>query len=147
MDMEKGTITDIFVYEHRGASPRPVTSCQATVQDGLADDWHGQDVDRQISILSEEAREQKEGFCLKKFKENIRTRGMDLAQVKPGDQLKTSQVTFEITGVFKKCYPDLCPLAQSGKPCLLRDHALFARVSKGGTLHAGDDISREPASK
>lgn len=143
MNKEKGTITDIFVYEHRGASPKPVPSCETSVQNGLAGDWHGQDVDRQISILSKEAREQKEGFCLKKFKENIRTCGIDLAQLKPGDYLKTSQVTFAITGVFKKCYPDLCPLAQSGKPCLLRDHALFARISHGGTIRQGDEISRE----
>ena len=146
MREEQGKITGIFVYEKRGASPQPVDWCQADTGEGLSGDWHGEKVDRQVSILSAEAREQKEGFCMKKFKENIRTEGIDLSKVQPGDLLETAEVSFEITGVFKKCYPDLCPLAEAGKPCLLKDHALFAKVAKGGKLRQGETVYKKSGS-
>lgn len=137
----QGKISNILIYEKKGAAPVFRGSCEVTVEQGMDGDWHGSDSKRQISILPAEVRNsQKDGFCLKKFKENIQTEGMDFSEISSGAYLKMSGTVLQITGAFKKCYPELCDLAKSGQECPLRNQAVFAKVVKGGRLQVGESV-------
>ena len=139
--MGLGKISKIFIYEKKGAAPISCDACELTVEDGIKGDWHGSDLQRQISILPVEVRDfQEEGFCLKKFKENVQVEGIDFSKTSPGTFLRRGEVVLQITEVFKKCYPELCELAKSGQDCSLRRQAVFAKVARGGWLRTGDDV-------
>ena len=142
---EKGKITALYVYGEKGTLPKRVSEVRVSVESGLEGDRHGSETKRKVSILSEEVRdwmqEQKEqGLCFEKFKENIRVQGLDLQNIQEGDLLCTEQVCLKVTGIFKKCYPDVCTLAASGRECRLKEQGIFAAVVKEGILKEGEII-------
>ena len=143
-EKKEGKISGILIYKKNGETPVPCTVCELSRKKGIDGDWHGSDPVRQISILPAEVRgSQKEGFCLKKFKENLQIEGLDFSQISPGTLLKAKETILEVTGVFKKCYPDLCELAKTGENCLLREQAVFAKVIKEGKLYKGEIIKTD----
>ncbi len=92
--------------------------------------------DRQLCLLGKEnsfKENQTDGFCVKKFKCDILTSGLDYKTLKKGDLFHFDDVTLEITIVGKKCFAD-CPLRIKNNPCNLPRYTAFARVTKGGVL-------------
>ena len=125
------------LYRKKGAPGELVSEINLVENIGIEGDYH-KGSDKQISILSEEARlwmenQAEKGLCFDKFKENIlvdRTQGL-----KTGNLLSAG-ATLRITEA-KSCY-DECSLFLKGSVCLLSRDAFFAMVEQGGVLKTGD---------
>ena len=108
---------------------------------GIEGDHHADGGDRQISLLTVQEKEwmkaQKvQGFCFKKYKENILLDEVDLSCCKKGDLILCGEAELELTESIKSCHPELCRLAGDGS-CILAGSSRFARVKKGGTICVG----------
>ena len=91
-DKALGKVLAILLYREKGMPGKSVKSVLAEETWGLEGDWHKENKERQITILPREARQgNQEGFCLKKFKENIQTTGIDFSQICPGDQIRIGE--------------------------------------------------------
>ena len=108
---------------------------------GIEGDHHADGGERQISLVTVDEKawmqaQEAQGFCLKKYKENILLDGVSLTECKKGDLLVCEDVILEFTSSFKSCHPELCDLAGEGK-CIWAGSSRFARVKKGGVLREG----------
>lgn len=95
-----------------------------------------------VSLVSAEAertaREAK-GLCAARFAANISTDGLDYSALRAGMRLRMGACEAEIVRVGKRCF-DECPLVRDKKRCPLPNNCAFARVTRGGTLAAGDEL-------
>ena len=143
---EQGKIRALYRYPQKGQPPVSEKTLTLEKDTGILGDCHSDGSDRQISLLDAIAREwmqvqETEGFCFKKFKENILVEGVDIRNWKPGTHVRVGTAEVEITIVQKHCYPELCTLAQEGRDCRLQGSCCFARVVESGTIKAGDKIT------
>lgn len=65
-----------------------------------------------------------DGFCIRKFKADIVTEGIDYGRLKPGDVLKYGERKIRITRIGKPCFTD-CPVPAEQKPCMLNKNVVF----------------------
>lgn len=140
-DKARGKVLAILLYREKGMPGKSVKSALAEETWGLEGDWHKENTERQITILPREARQgNQEGFCLKKFKENIQTAGIDFSRVRPGDQIRIGETVIRATGTLKKCYPEICSLAARKDPCSLKEQCVFGRILRPGRICIGDEV-------
>ena len=110
-------------------------------QFGVAGDYKSAK-DGSVSLLSSEAEagiRQAGGLCTARFMANILTSGLDYARLSAGVRLKIGSAELEITRVGKPCY-EACALIRQGGLCPLPNNCAFARVLRGGTICAGDEL-------
>lgn len=137
--IEKCTIKDIL-----DGKRRDVNVMELSVERGvLGSRYEGQESDLQISMMEKEARDrgmkdQPDGFCIRRFKENLSLSGIDLTRLVKGDRLQAGSAILEITIAGKKCYRE-CPVYRRTGPCGLDRHAAFAKVVKDGQVSPGDN--------
>lgn len=115
---------------------------ELSVEEGiLGSRFEGDEKNLQVTLMEKEAQErgaihQPDGFCIRRFKENLLLSGVDLTSVTVGDQLEVGTTILEITVAGKKCYPE-CPVYERSGPCGLDRHAAFAKVVQSGTVSLG----------
>ena len=150
-DKALGKVLAILLYREKGMPGKSVKSVLAEETWGLEGDWHKENQERQITILPREARQgNQEGFCLKKFKENIQTAGIDFSRVRPGDQIRIGETVIQVTGTLKKCYPEICSLAARKEHCSLKEQCVFGMILRSGRICIGDEVEileKDPAGK
>ena len=98
--------------------------------------------DGQLSLASAEAERAARasgGLCAARFAANVSTSGLDYAILFAGTRLRIGSCEVEIVRVGKRCF-DECPLVQAQTRCPLPKSCAFARVTRGGTVTAGDAI-------
>jgi MOSC domain-containing protein YiiM len=104
------------------------------VGDAHAGDWH-----RQVSLLAGEAVDAMKARGLDlaagAFGENIVTRGLDWSRARVGDRIAIGEVELEITQIGKECH-SRCAIYYAAGDCIMPTQGIFARVLKGGTIHA-----------
>lgn len=66
------------------------------------------------------------GFCVKKFKADYYTEGLDYSQLKPGQILELEGRKVLVTKVGKPCFDD-CPMEV--KPCILNRNVAFGEYA------------------
>jgi len=71
------------------------------------------------------------------FGENIVTRGIDWAQVNVGGTIVVGEVELEVTQIGKECH-NRCVIFDAVGDCIMPRQGIFAKVIKGGMIHAGD---------
>ena len=108
---------------------------------GIEGDHHADGGERQISLLTVKEKEwmkaqEVQGFCFKKYRENILLDEVSLLGCKKGDCILFEKAELELTESIKSCHPELCRLAGEGT-CILAGSSRFARVKKGGTICVG----------
>jgi len=138
----KGFIQKIKVYKEKGSAGLELTEGQLIENRGLEGDYYAKGGDRQISLLFGDSyiKDQSvSGFCVSRFKENLRLRFLEPAQIQAGTRFELNDAVLEITAETKRCYAE-CPLYMAGKSCQLANLNLFAKVVKGGTIRAGDSV-------
>ncbi len=81
------------------------------------------------------------GLCMKKFKADLVTRGLDYTALRAGDLLEIGGAAIEITRTGKHCYPE-CPLRQENIACTLSRDVAFGKIVQAGSIAAGDGIVR-----
>ena len=156
-----GRIVQVSIAPPKGGVPKVAVGSAEVGTDGLAGDWqrntelHGGPMRavclfsaEVLATLNEEGHPASAGSC----GENLTISGLDWASIRPGDVLRVGEsIRLEITQPVAPCStikasfrPEVGPKRISDKlhPGEAR---LYAKVLSGGTVRAGDSVSREPA--
>ena len=142
--MSVGRVKSIKISKNKGKQKEEIEVGFLLENYGLEGDIHSGSVDRQVSILPEECRKQLEvtevqGFCTRKFQENITISGMELYKCSVGSEIKLGESLVQITSVGKKCFAD-CPRVKVDESCVLKTQCIYARVVNSGKVRVGDIV-------
>jgi MOSC domain-containing protein YiiM len=136
-------VESINISDKKGIQKRSIKTAVFIKDFGIKDDAHAGKWDRQVSFLSGEAvntmRAQAGDFVIKHgdFGENIVTRGIDWTLVQVGGKIIIGEVEFEVTQIGKECHTG-CAIYEVVGHCIMPKQGIFAKVIKGGHIHAGD---------
>ncbi len=108
---------------------------------GLKRDKHCGDV----TILGEESisklkKVAQNGICIKKFIQNITTKGIRLYEFPVGSKVKIGTSIHEIIKIGKSCYPNQCKLAMEEGICDLAKEVIFTKIVQSGKVIVGDKV-------
>jgi len=135
-------IESVNISEKKGVQKHPVEEIQCIAGLGIAGDAHAGNWHRQVSFLAAEAietmREKAGDFPIHygDFAENIVTRGIDWTTTEIGGKIFIHDVILDITQIGKECHSG-CAISQKVGDCIMPRQGVFARVLKGGKIHAG----------
>lgn len=141
-------VKSVNISVEKGTIKLPADKIELTER-GITGDAHSGDWHRQVSLLSEESirefsditgREYNYG----EFAENITISGMKLNECRPGDILEGSAITMLVTQIGKKCHGSGCAIYTETGACVMPKEGIFAKVIRGGTLKAGDELIYKP---
>jgi molybdopterin adenylyltransferase len=140
----QGRIKAISVSQKKGTKKETVPQAHLETDFGIMGDAHAGKWHRQVSLLSFEsiATMAANGTRVSPgdFAENITTEGIDLKLLKSGDVLLLGgTVRLEITQLGKECHGH-CAIFDTLGDCIMPREGIFAKVTKGGVIKAGDDI-------
>ncbi|MFH0941536.1 MAG: MOSC domain-containing protein [Chloroflexota bacterium] len=113
---------------------------------GLVGDAHADSsTHRQVSLLARESIEKmrRQGYKVGPgdFAENLTCEGIDLVALPVGTRVAVGErVILEISQIGKECHTGCSVFLQTGK-CIMPKEGVFARVIRGGTVSAGDEIT------
>jgi cyclic pyranopterin phosphate synthase len=136
-------IKSVNISQKRGVQKQPVEAVECIKSYGIKGDAHAGDWHRQVSFLAGEAvdtmRAKAGTFEIKHgdFGENIVTRGIDWTKVNVGGTIVVGDVELEVTQIGKECH-DRCAIFDAVGDCIMPTQGIFAKVIKGGMIHAGD---------
>lgn len=142
--MKTGKILAVCISANKGERKKNIGSCQLVENFGLADDGHGGDWHRQVSLLAIESIAKMRAAGLDvgpgDFAENLTTEGIDLYHLPIGTQLQLSGgALLEVTQIGKICH-DRCAIYYQAGDCVMPKEGIFARVLQGGPVSEGDAI-------
>jgi len=114
---------------------------------GLVGDAHADCcTHRQISLLAIESinKMRSLGFDVGPgdFAENLTTEGIELVSLPVGTHIRIGEeIVLEITQIGKECHTGCAIYRQIGK-CIMPKEGVFAKVIRGGSVRAGNQIGR-----
>ena len=114
---------------------------------GLVGDAHADCcTHRQVSLLAIESINKMQSLGLNvgpgDFAENLTTEGIELVSLPVGTWLLVGEgVVLELTQIGKECHTVCAIYRQIGK-CIMPKEGVFARVIRGGSVTAGNQIGR-----
>lgn len=134
-----GRLEHIVYIPAKGEPEISVNERQVSPEYGIEGDYHGADGDSTLTVWTKEAREQltKQGFsgiCFQRFRENLSVSGLDLSKLKAGSRLCIGDAVLIVEDRKKKCHPDICPLTEDRKDCLLKKQSRYVKVHTKGLL-------------
>jgi MOSC domain-containing protein YiiM len=133
--------------EKKGVTKTAVAEGTLREDYGLVGDAHADScTHRQISLLAIESIDKMRGLGFDvnpgDFAENLTTEGIKLASAPVGTQLRIGEgIILEITQIGKECHSGCAIFKQVGK-CIMPREGVFARVIRGGSVRAGNQIKR-----
>ena len=138
-------VTDLYIYEKKGASESPVSQVKCQKEQGIIGDIHATGGARQVTLQRKELKdwieqEQQKGLCFEKFKGNIVVEGLCLEALKADSILRIGQVRLKITGSTKGCYPKECDIFKEKETCRILQECAFAMVLDSGNIAIGDGV-------
>ena len=144
MAATKGRIRAISISKTKGTQKSNVPEAELRTNFGIVGDAHAGDWDRQLSLLDIECidvmKAKGANVSPGAFAENITTEGIDLMALKLGDRLRLgAEAEIKITHFGKQCH-GRCKIYEQIGDCIMPREGVFARVSRGGSIRAGDDI-------
>jgi MOSC domain-containing protein YiiM len=135
----KFKVESVNVASSKGVQKHEVPEITLKENFGIVGDAHAGDWHRQVSLLAGEAVDamKAKGLDLAAgaFGENIVTRGVDWNRARVGDTIIIGEVELEITQIGKECH-SRCAIYYAAGDCIMPKQGIFARVLKGGTIHA-----------
>jgi molybdopterin adenylyltransferase len=148
-----GRIVSINISRKKGQAKTPVPEAKVVAGEGIIDDAHRAFGHRQVSLLmleSIEAQAARIGGCGElvigpgAFAENVTTRGLDLKDVKVGDQLVIGggRVRLRISQIGKECHSG-CAIFKLTGDCIMPELGVFCEVLQGGRIRVGDEIEKQ----
>lgn len=136
----KFIVEAVCVSEEKGIQKHPVDRVRLIENFGIENDAHSGEGHRQISLLAGEAIDgmRAEGLNLEPgaFGENLVTRGIDWSDVEIGGKIHIGETEMFITQKGKECHSPCAIFHHAGR-CIMPEMGVFARVVKGGIIHAG----------
>ncbi len=145
MDRKTGArVVSVNVSERKGTRKHAVGRAVLVTDFGVEGDAHAGEGHRQVSLLAREsvAKMPVSGLVLGPgdFGENVTTEGIDLASLAVGSMLRVgSTAELTVTQIGKECHLG-CDIRRQVGDCVMPREGIFARVTKPGTLAAGDPI-------
>lgn len=132
-------------YSEKGQSGKILDEATLEKDHGMLGDCHAMGGERQLTLISKSAKDWlnssvTKGLCFEKFHENMELEEMSLETLKDHAKLKIGEAVLELSPVRKKCYPELCELAQEGTVCLLMQEVRFAKVITSGVVAVGMEV-------
>lgn len=131
----------VCISGKKGVQKHPVKRICLVEDFGVEKDAHAGAGDRQVSFLSAESINEleKEGLKLPPgaFGENVVTRGLDWTTIRVGGQIRIGETVLEVTHIGKVCHTP-CSIFHTIGRCIMPERGIFARVLKGGVIHAGN---------
>ncbi len=129
----------------KGVTKEPIDEGFFQEDYGLVGDAHAaSDTHRQVSLLALSSIEKMRRLGLElsagDFAENLTVEGLDLVLLPIGTRLAAGKgVILEVTQIGKECHTGCAILRLVGK-CIMPKEGIFARVIKGGSVKAGDEL-------
>jgi len=137
----KFDIEVVCISEQKGTQKHAVDGILLIEGLGIEKDAHAGSGHRQVSFLAGEEIDlmKAEGLSLEPgaFGENIITRGMDWTEAEVGGRIIIGETEMEITQKGKECHTP-CIIQELAGRCIMPEKSVFARVIRGGTVHAGN---------
>jgi len=135
------TVESVNISEKKGIQKKQVPQVELLVDHGIKGDAHAGNWHRQVSFLAGEDVDTMKAKGLEldhgAFGENIVTRGIDWHKVQVGGQVVIGEALLEITQIGKECH-DRCAIYYAAGDCIMPTRGVFAKVLKGGWVHAED---------
>ncbi|HHV37982.1 MAG TPA: MOSC domain-containing protein [Tepidimicrobium sp.] len=140
-----GEVVGIYIKKDKDKPWKAIHGGYFEANFGLIGNIHSGKGNRQVSILTEQARKKLEslkfkGICTQRFYENIRIRGLDLGKLKVSSRIIIGESIQEVTEIGKLCFPE-CNIIRKNKVCPLIEGVLFTKVEKGGKIAVGDPVN------
>jgi MOSC domain-containing protein YiiM len=140
----RGTIVAVCTSKKKGVRKRNVGEAELKVDWGIVGDAHAADWHRQVSLLAMESIEKMRALGLNvgpgSFAENLTTQGIDPLSLPIGSQVRVGdEIMLRITQHGKICH-DRCAIYYQVGDCVMPREGVFAKVTKGGRVKAGDTI-------
>ncbi|MFH0799925.1 MAG: MOSC domain-containing protein [Pseudomonadota bacterium] len=140
--MHSFTIVSVNISRDKGEKKRPVPRAEIQKGLGIVGDAHAGSGHRELSLLAVESIEKMRAAGLNAgpgdFAENITTKGIGLCALPIGARLKLGDsIEIEITQIGKECH-SRCAIFEQAGDCVMPREGVFARILRGGMLHAGD---------
>ncbi|MDD8012442.1 MAG: MOSC domain-containing protein [Acidobacteriota bacterium] len=135
----KFKVEAVCLAAEKGVQKHEVPEITLRADHGIVGDAHAGPWHRQVSLLAEEDVDTMRAKGLElaagAFGENIVTRGVDWSQARVGETIQIGDVLLEITQIGKECH-NHCAIYAAVGDCIMPRQGIFARVLKGGTIHA-----------
>lgn len=133
----------ISISERKGMRKKNIDSALLVENFGIAEDAHGGEWHRQVSLLAEESIEQMRAKGLDvvagNFAENITTEGIDLTTLPVGSHLRIGATELIISQLGKVCHKP-CIIYHKAGDCVMPREGIFGVVIKGGIITVGDEV-------
>ena len=135
----------IICYSAKGMPGQSMEKVNLIKDCGMLGDYHATGGERQITLISIKAKDwilsqETEGLCFAKFNENIVVKDMILEALPEQAVLRIGEAVLELSPIRKKCYPQLCKLAQNKEECVMSQEVRFAKVITGGDISVEMDV-------
>ena len=148
-----GRIVSINISRKKGQVKTPVPEATVVAGEGIIDDAHRAFGHRQVSLLMLESIEEQAArigdagniaIGPGAFAENLTTRGLDLRDIKVGDELVIGggRVRLKISQIGKECHTR-CAIYKLTGDCIMPELGVFCEVLEGGTVRVGDAIEKQ----
>ena len=148
-----GRIVSINISRKKGQVKTPVPKAKVVAGEGIIDDAHRAFGHRQVSLLMLESIEEQVArigdtgniaIGPGAFAENLTTRGLDLRDIKVGDELVIGggRVRLKISQIGKECHTR-CAIYKLTGDCIMPELGVFCEVLEGGTVRVGDAIEKQ----
>lgn len=141
-----GKVIAVCISPEKGTQKRNIGKGIFIEDFGIQGDAHAGKWHRQVSLLSHDkidafrarGAEVQDGA----FGENLIVEGIDFRVLPVGTRLYCSDVILEMTQIGKECHHG-CEIFQKMGDCIMPREGVFARVIRGGTICAGDEMRVE----
>ena len=141
-----GKVIAVCISPEKGTQKRNIGKGIFIEDFGIQGDAHAGKWHRQVSLLSHDkidafrarGAEVQDGA----FGENLVAEGIDFRVLPVGTRLYCSDVILEMTQIGKECHHG-CEIFQKMGDCIMPREGVFARVIRGGTICAGDEMRVE----
>lgn len=141
-----GIVKAVCISDKRGVQKQNIKSADLKIGWGVADDAHGGDWHRQVSLLSydkvQDFNKLGAGVEHGDFGENLVVEGIDFRSLPIGSRLICGDAVLEITQTGKECHTH-CQIYNKMGDCIMPREGVFARVVKGGVITEGDEMQVE----
>ena len=148
-----GRIVSINISRKKGQGKKPVPQAKVVTGEGIIDDAHRAFGHRQGSLLMLESIEEQAAQIDDKgkiaigpgaFAENLTTRGLDLRNIKVGDEfvIGGGGARLKISQIGKECHTK-CAVFKLTGDCIMPKLGIFCEVLEGGMIRVGDAIEKQ----
>lgn len=132
-------VSHIFIAVERHKAMQPVEQALALTNRGLQGCAHGRTGSRRQVLLVDIETLGEFGLLPGTIRENITTAGLDLAALRPGQQLCVGEAVFEVTIPCEPC-DQMDEIRMGLQKELENRRGLLCRVIEGGRICRGDAI-------